>query len=279
MIDGPAGKLGVWSKGLEPRPGEVVVLVQASNLSGRTAYDFAYPGTPSMMDVIVDAGFGAVTFDLRGYGRSDPPPEPLDVTTGAAIEDTETVIRWVRETYGYDRVHLLGWSWGGRIAGRFTERHPELVDRLVLMDPAPGGSWRSGQTITDSWWQNTTAFYLDRLEPEYTDPAVRQYFAETVVKSDPRSPNGIRRELAEGAEPMIPEAITRPTLMIYGSDAAHADYMQGDISREELFARLNTDDKAFVIIPGGGDFAHYQRSRLKVFQAIITFLKPAPFES
>ena len=60
--------------------------------------------------------------------------------------------------------------------------------------------------------------------------------------------------------------------MIYGIEAAKAAYMQGGISRADFFEQLATDDKSFVLIPDGGDFAHFQKARHRLAKEICNFL-------
>ena len=92
---------------------------------------------------------------------------------------------------------------------------------------------------------------------------------------EPRSPNGIRRENARGSIPADPEALPCPVLMIYGSGAGKAAYMHGGIQRAEYFERLPTEDKALVVVPGGGDYAHLQPARHRIQAAIADFLLKA----
>ena len=89
FIPGPIGRLSVRTKGMQGKPSEVVVLVQGSNLTGQTMFDFSAPGAGdySVMDALVGHGFGAVTFSLRGYGASDAPEDGFSVTTEAAMAD------------------------------------------------------------------------------------------------------------------------------------------------------------------------------------------------
>ncbi len=89
---------------------------------------------------------------------------------------------------------------------------------------------------------------------------------------DAKSPNGIRLENAVYVKPIDPEAIRNPTLMVYGAEAAKAGYMKGGMERGEFFERLATDDKAFVIVPGSGDFSQFQRGRFRLYKAIADFL-------
>jgi pimeloyl-ACP methyl ester carboxylesterase len=273
MINGPNGKLAVRTKGLEAKPANVVVLVQGANISGQSGYDFSFPGGRdySMMDAFVAGGLGAVTFALSGYHTSDPPKDPMQFNTDRAIEDLHAVMQWV-VAQGYAKPFLLGWSWGGRIVGRFTERYAAMVARLVLLDPALGGGQKILPAPTEPYWPNSHADYMKRMLPEYTDDDARQAFADLVMAQDPRAPSGIRVENAVGSTPVNPTAISCPTLMLYGVGAAKQDYMQGSEPRGTFFERLATDDKALVIVPGGGDYAHVQRARRRCQKAILEFL-------
>ena len=70
------------------------MLVQGSNLSGPGMFDFSHPGAEdySIMDALVAAGFPAVTFAIRGYGKSELNADPFTVTTEAAVEDLDAVM-------------------------------------------------------------------------------------------------------------------------------------------------------------------------------------------
>lgn len=273
LIDGRAGALAVRAKGLAARPAQIVIMVQGSNLTGQSLFDFAFPGGErySLMDEIVAMGFGAVTFSIRGYGRSAAPADPFSVTTEAAMEDLAAVFDWAA-AQGYDRPHLLAFSWGGRIAGRFAESHSARIDRLVLYDPARGGGGLVLPAPTDPWFVNTPAFYLQKFEPEFTEPALREALAAHVARFDARSPNGIRLENASYVTPIDPTRVTCPTLMVYGEQAAQAVYMKGGMERGAFFEALACTDKAFVIVPDSGDFTHFQHGRFRLFKAIADFL-------
>lgn len=273
MIEGVVGRLAVRAKGLTAKPDNVVIMVQGSNLTGQSIFDFAFPGGDrySLMDEIVALGFGAITFSIRGYGKSELPGDPFDVTTEAAMEDLAAVFDWA-ETQGYAKPHLLAFSWGGRIAGRFAENNGARIDHLILYDPARGGGNLVLPAPTDNWFTNSPDFYLKKFEPEFTDLDLREALSAHVLAHDSRSPNGIRLENARYVTPIDPEAIRNPTLMIYGAEAAKADYMKGGMERGEFFEKLAADDKAFVIIPGSGDFSHFQHGRFRLYKAIGDFL-------
>ena len=227
-IDGPVGKLTVRTLGLEAKPAKVVVLVQGANLSGQLGYDFRFDGRTdySFMEALVARGFGAVTFAIRGYRGSDAGGHPHEIQTEQAIEDTAAVIDWVA-AQGFEQPHLLGWSWGGRICGRYAETRGDRIDRLVLLDPALGG----GNTVpfpdkTD-WWHNAATYFRERLELDFMEPQAHEQLAIQAERDEPHAPNGIRVENEKGSVATNPTRIPNPTLMLYGFAAGMQNYMQG----------------------------------------------------
>jgi pimeloyl-ACP methyl ester carboxylesterase len=68
--------------------------------------------------------------DLPGFGYSDTPPEDWDVVAYADF------LGAFLQCMDLEKVSLLGHSFGGRIAIKFTAQHPGRVERLVLVDSA-----------------------------------------------------------------------------------------------------------------------------------------------
>jgi len=76
--------------------------------------------------------------DLRGRGRSSGLPAPF------GLEQHADDLARVLDALGVDRAVVAGHSMGGFVAVRLAERHPDRVERLVLVDgglpiPAPEG--------------------------------------------------------------------------------------------------------------------------------------------
>jgi pimeloyl-ACP methyl ester carboxylesterase len=71
--------------------------------------------------------------DRPGYGRSDPVSGRW-ATVGSAADDIATVL----DTFGVERVGVVGWSAGGRVALALAARRPDLVGSVVVAaTPAP----------------------------------------------------------------------------------------------------------------------------------------------
>ncbi len=74
--------------------------------------------------------FKVVALDLRGYNDSDKPPDRSAYVMDEFIKDVEGVIKGL----GYEKCVLVGHDWGGAIAWNFAYAHPEMVERLIVMN-------------------------------------------------------------------------------------------------------------------------------------------------
>lgn len=74
--------------------------------------------------------FKVVALDLRGYNESDKPSKQSAYIMDEFIKDIEGVIKGL----GYDRCVLVGHDWGGAIAWSFAYAHPDMVERLIVLN-------------------------------------------------------------------------------------------------------------------------------------------------
>lgn len=79
-----------------------------------------------------------VYYDQRGGGRS---PVARDVPVG--WRDHVADLEGLRQLWALDRLVILGYSWGGLLAQLYATEHPDRVERLALVCPAP--SWRAAR--------------------------------------------------------------------------------------------------------------------------------------
>lgn len=107
--------------------GPAVLLLHGGRLTART-WDFVCLGLRG------DARL--VALDLRGHGDSDWSD---DYRVATMADDVIAAA----DHLGFDRVHLVGMSLGGTVAAHLAEAHPGRVERLVLVDVAPGTNFES----------------------------------------------------------------------------------------------------------------------------------------
>ena len=153
-LDTDCGRVSTFEAGV----GEPIVLIHGL---GATKQEFL-PTVPALAP-----GFRTIAIDLPGFGDSDKP--------FPAGYDARFFARWVRallDALGLDRTHLLGHSMGGRVALEVGMRHPDRIDRLVLMTPSL--AWLSAP----SW---APALRLVRPELGILQPAPKG-FVEGVIK-------------------------------------------------------------------------------------------------
>ena len=103
--------------------GSVVVLIHGFSASS-FVWDYTCPA-------LVDAGFRVLQYDLYGRGYSDRPR--VDYNENLYDRQLLELLSALHIDFPID---LVGLSMGGAIAVIFAARHPELVRKLVLIDPA-----------------------------------------------------------------------------------------------------------------------------------------------
>jgi pimeloyl-ACP methyl ester carboxylesterase len=99
--------------------------------------------------------FTVIAPDLRGIGLTDKPDAGYDKRTVA--EDIYQLIRRL----GQERVYVVGHDIGGMVAFALAHEHPEVVQKLVILDvPIPGlpmpedrpGGRASAPLPHGNWW-------------------------------------------------------------------------------------------------------------------------------
>jgi pimeloyl-ACP methyl ester carboxylesterase len=217
--------------------------------------------------------YQTIRYDIRGFGQSQIPAAPF-----AHHADPANLLR----ALNIEKAHVIGISFGGKIAIDFTLIHPELVASLVLAAPSVGGNTPSPE-VRQFWEEEEALLEQGNLEaatelnlrmwvdgpqrtPEQVNAHVRQrihdmqYHAFTVP-------------VPEGAEEreLQPPACTRladirvPTLIIVG------DYDLPDklVSAQQLSEQIPNAQQ--VIIPNAAHVVSMEQPE-QFNQHVLSFL-------
>lgn len=287
------------------RPEQTVLYVHGATYPSETAFDLRLDGL-SWMEYIASRGYDVWLLDLRGYGKSTRPPEmsakPEDngpiVRGETAVKDIGTAVDFVLQKRNIPRLNLLGWSWGTTLMATYTTRNADKVERLVLYAPVwtrrtpsllqagPGklGAYRmvTRDQARERWYAGVPEDKKAALIPAgWFDAWADATFAVDPVgaqMSPPviRAPNGVIQDAMEffGADKPYydPSRITVPTLLVHAEwDNDTPPYMA-----QTLFPLLmNSPGKRYVALAEGTHSIIMERNRLKLFEAVQTFLDEA----
>jgi pimeloyl-ACP methyl ester carboxylesterase len=104
--------------------------------------------------------FHVVAIDQRGYNLSGQPEGVANYTTDKLVADLLAVVKH----FGDRKAVIVGHDWGGVVAWTFAMRHPELTDRLIVLNlPHPRGLLR--ELATNPEQQKNSQYARDFQKP------------------------------------------------------------------------------------------------------------------
>ena len=116
-----------------------LVLILHGFLGDRNEYGMFHGGaytSPGLADELQTKGIASVRVDFAGSGDSTESFEGF--TLNNMVSDIEAAYNYVMENYpavDAERLAILGWSMGAKVASKFAAAHPEMKV-LVLWSPA-----------------------------------------------------------------------------------------------------------------------------------------------
>jgi cis-3-alkyl-4-acyloxetan-2-one decarboxylase len=119
-FDTPDGRMHYVDEG--PREGRPVVM-----LHGNPTWGYLYR---HFIEGVVAAGHRAIVPDHLGFGRSDKPDRPDLYRIHRHAERTEALL----ESLDLRGAAVVPQDWGGMIGLHWATRHPERVDRLLILN-------------------------------------------------------------------------------------------------------------------------------------------------
>jgi pimeloyl-ACP methyl ester carboxylesterase len=136
--------------------------------------------------------YQVVAIDQRGYNLSDKPKGQAQYDTSLLVSDVEAVVLHFKVA----RAVIVGHDWGGMVAWNFAMRHPQLTERLIILNlPHPRSLAR--QLATNPKQQENSAYARRFQEPDahktlsaeglakrIADPVAREHYIEAFRRSD-----------------------------------------------------------------------------------------------
>jgi pimeloyl-ACP methyl ester carboxylesterase len=172
--------------------------------------------------------YQVVAIDQRGYNLSDKPKGQEQYDTAKLVSDVQAVVRALSP----GKAIIVGHDWGGWVAWHFAMAHPELTDRLIVLNlPHPRGL--RAELAHNPEQQKNSAYARRFQEPDaastlsaeglarrLTDPAVRERYVEAFKRSDFEAmlnyykQNYPRPPYAEDTSPVV--KLKMPVLLMHG---------------------------------------------------------------
>ncbi|MFB0843312.1 alpha/beta hydrolase [Paenibacillus oleatilyticus] len=283
---------------------KAIVMVHGATYPIGSLYDVELDGF-TFLDYLARHGYDVYAVDVRGYGGSTRPSEmqqPADlnpplVRTETGVRDFGTAVDFVLKRRNLSKVNILGMSWGGTVAGAYTSRNNDKVNKLSLIAPQwlssgpvpidTGGPLDSYRLVAvggmkERWLSAAPEHKRSDLIPE----GWFEQWVEATLASDPgshsvhpgyiRATNGpildIREYWTAGNAFYDPGAITVPVLLV------HAEWdidVPLELAQHFFTSLTGAAYRRWVEIGEGTHMVMLEKNRLQAFQAIRGFLDEA----
>lgn len=178
--------------------------------------------------------FHVVMYDLKSHGMSE---RFLD---GYDLENMSSDLMGLIDHLQLEKVHLVGYSFGGLIALKTALKYPERVNQLVVME-APDPQDEKARNIIDEYskeflehyvanFTDTTKVQMGKRQMEKNHRMYEFLFNQTSIKADM-----IKEKHFLGEADF--NGLTASTLLLYGADSncrTTGEWLQAQIGSSEL---------------------------------------------
>ena len=218
--------------------------------------------------------FRLCALDLVGAGDSDK------AITDYSVPSLADFLARFLDALGPDwqRTSLVGHSLGGAVALAFAGRHPERVDRLVLVDSAGLGTEIDGETLDLLGSAPTPEHIQAELTRFFADPKFAQQSLVAQIQEQRNQPGAhdalitTRNAAFRGGQQQFDlratlAGLTQPILVIWGETDSVIPASHAEVARQATNARIE-------IFAHCGHCPHIERSEA-FNRAVIAFLDEA----
>jgi 2-succinyl-6-hydroxy-2,4-cyclohexadiene-1-carboxylate synthase len=136
---------------------------------------------------VLKSHYCCISIDLLGHGNSDVPLDPARYRMEKTVADLIALF----DQLGLDKVHLMGYSMGGRVALNLAIAHPKRVKSLILESTSPGlasAEERRARIKQDEAW-------IEIIENESIEAFMDHWERQPLFSSQQAIPEAVRAEL------------------------------------------------------------------------------------
>ncbi|MCM1451657.1 MAG: alpha/beta hydrolase [Clostridium sp.] len=190
-------------------------------------------------------------FDLPGFGQSSEP------AASWGVYDYADWLLNAMKAIGIERASLLGHSYGGRIAIAFAAAHPQMVDKLILVDAAGIKPRRPLKYYCKVYW-----FKLCKFAASLLGKAGQKWIAAQRDKrgsadyraASPVMKQVMSRSVNQDLTPLLSD-IKAPTLLIWGENDTATPLRDAKLMEKRI------PDAGLVAFPGCGHYSFLDNPR------------------
>jgi len=232
------------------------------------------------------AGFRVVAPDLRGYNLSSKP----DGVVAYGAEKLAADVRGLIQERGAESALVVGHDWGGSVAWTLAMNHPEVVDRLAILNAAHPRKLNEGLRHPSQLRRSWYFFYFQLPDlPEHHALADDGEFLQDFLRDaqPPYTSEEMKRYIEAWSQPGAATAminyyrfavrhssgdirsVTAPTLVIWGEKDR---YLGPDLAEPHHEDVPNLD--RVERLPDASHWVHHDEPE-RVTQLLIDFFAPA----
>jgi pimeloyl-ACP methyl ester carboxylesterase len=291
-------------------PPKVVLFVHGGFSPSAVAYDLDYKDF-SWMAYLARAGFDVFAMTHTAYGASPKPvmDDPCNVdpkqqalliphvlkepcaprypfklvSSQTEWDEVETVANYLMQLRGVKKISMVGWSTGTPRIGGYAAKHPDKVERIVFLAPAPFFADDKPPTTFPEPGAPVILQTRERLEKErwladvkcdgqIDDPSVRDVMWRELMKEEGVGatwmPGGVMRapnRMNYGWRENVVK-IQTPTLIVLGE-------FDNFEKRQDAWKALTVKDKVFVKVACGSHYLQYEKNRKVLHEASLEWLQ------
>lgn len=139
-------------------------------------------------------------YDQLDCGRSDKPQDPRNWRVSRFVDEVDAI----RRSFGLERLHVCGHSWGGTVALEYAARRPAGLASAILASPLVSThSWIADANLLRKDLPPATQTMLDRCEAKSPPPASQcdaatdEFYANFLLRTAPDA-DYIRYQRSQG---------------------------------------------------------------------------------